>query len=735
MERNFNEFRGGGWPQNPSDPVYQRLPSSTYESFLGNTCDKYGPEDSWRSSHSSDSWRDEHISRISGMAVQSEDSQGWKRNLSPECSRIFPKNQFNYVRHMEFHKTTHRPKPRGHGRHRHSSERPSSGKGALKLKSYANAFEEKKSCDNGDEIDATASVSTNSQETSMNGKDNCVKSEETKCENREGTEDSHAKQETSYGVKEEPSEVKSSESNSKEQNEKKETCKLHEEEDVSKKLIIRKDFTHDDIHHFKPIAIRDPGDKPKIMRHREPGWVAQWEMNTAALKEGASKSGVGSKPSSLSGELDGQRTRSASSKETEGKQMPISIASVVTPILDPEQYIEELSNPDLTDPSQTDDLGSQLMPKRKKTLSSTEEDWRSGAKTTLLGPPPTEEKREISELRRSHRPGLLGGPPAKMFCEEVVSRRTLKPGLLDGPRRDLYGSRPYSAEEDSGPCPAGLRNGPLLMTDSFEGLSEGLLVKAANSLAEPELVSNMAKKGIAELLLSNETLKAKITELYSEELKKLLLKEAKGDNESSSAPQTPEKVIRETRRTYGPRAGKALLGAPPSRRPDSIPSGPSGRFEDINRNKYYNDSFDGQWREDYRIVPSTFDESSDYYREGPSQSRRDNLYRRNPHDYRQQSLLDKERFEMCNTWDELPIDNAHVREWMPRDFRGSDNYPEHFGRFPRSIHRGTQEIRRLYGSSYRCENRSRDYDEYTHSRNANEGFERRETHVERRHKL
>ena len=124
----------------------------------------------------------------------------------------------------------------------------------------------------------------------------------------ESTEDLHLKQPTSCGVREEPPEEKLDDSANVQ---KAKEPKSGDEEDLSKKLIIRKDFTHDDIHHFKPISMRNGSGSGKTngKRHREPSWVAQWEMNTAALKESASKSGAASTANNVLSEVDEGRTR------------------------------------------------------------------------------------------------------------------------------------------------------------------------------------------------------------------------------------------------------------------------------------------------------------------------------------------------------------------------------------------------------------------------------------------
>ena len=81
-----------------------------------------------------------------------------------------------------------------------------------------------------------------------------------------------------------------------------------------------------------------------------------------------------------------------------------------------------------------------MLPKRKRAASSAKDDWRGGAKTTLLGPPPKEGRRGVRGMPpgpteyRPPKPGLLGRPPPNPHFDEPGPRR-LKPGLLDGPRR------------------------------------------------------------------------------------------------------------------------------------------------------------------------------------------------------------------------------------------------------------------------------------------------------------
>ena len=72
--------------------------------------------------------------------------------------------------------------------------------------------------------------------------------------------------------------------------------------------------------------------------------------------------------------------------------------------------------------------------------------------------------------------------------------------------------RPQSYEEDYGPSPTYRRNGPASATGPMEGITEGAVTMAAASLTGPDVISEVAKKGIAELLMT-ESIKAKITEV------------------------------------------------------------------------------------------------------------------------------------------------------------------------------------------------------------------------------
>lgn len=755
MDRNGHGYGGPGWSQGPGDPIYQRhAPQSHYDSYFGDHYDKFGIEDSWRS-HPSDSWREDRLNRAGDLPPRYDDQlheyHGWRRSISPERTRVFPKDQFTYVRPQEpkMARSEAYPKPRGRGRHRRSVDRPPREKDAIKGKLDDNGDETKEMVKGIAEADAEKDSDEN------NEKKKCDDLEEKECQNNTAKKEENCEQQhqTDVAVKEELSDEKPADIKSSEQNEKKEANGSKGGEDPSKKLIIRKDFTHDDIHHFKPISIRDPEEKPKIKRHREPGWVTQWEMKNAALKESTSRSGTGSKSNSISGEPESQRIRKDSVNESDDKQAQKANPILHGPVLDPEQYVEELSNPDLTDPPQVEDLASELMPKRKKTASSTEEDWRPGAKTTLLGPPPEVRRGKAPEVHRPHKPGLLGRPPPpKPYYEEVGPRRPPKPGLLDGPRREHAAPvpRPHPYNEEYFPPVPRMRNGPAAPS-SNEMLQDSFVTMAAASLTGSDVISEVAKKGIAELLLSSDAIKAKITELYSEEIKKML-KGVKSE-ESPSASRVLEKGTREMPFNAGPRAGKALLGAPPARRrdgpagqPDVLPvNGPTARPDDINRIRYFNRSPDDQWKESYeRPRAGFFDNPSEYYREGPSQDWRDGPHGGDPREIRQQYPSEREHY--VGPGPEAPWDEYHggergsSRDWgrERRDPREYEDYLATYGKgssFLRDPYtNNATETRRVYGLNERHEEREWEYGESGFGPAGKGTFDvPRDAYAERRH--
>lgn len=72
------------------------------------------------------------------------------------------------------------------------------------------------------------------------------------------------------------------------------------EEDPTKKIFIRKDFTHDDIHHFVPISISGRGRSrggSSMYTTKGRRWVDEWKERNAVLKAGAERN-IGMKPPS-----------------------------------------------------------------------------------------------------------------------------------------------------------------------------------------------------------------------------------------------------------------------------------------------------------------------------------------------------------------------------------------------------------------------------------------------------
>ncbi|KHN76957.1 hypothetical protein Tcan_06019 [Toxocara canis] len=189
------------------------------------------------------------------------------------------------------------------------------------------------------------------------------------------------------------------------------------EEDPAKKIFIRKDFTHDDIHHFVPISMRERGfSKGSSAPHttKQKRWIDEWKERNAALKAVAD-----AKLSPESGALK-QCISASGGGGDETKDVSADADSIG--IIDPKDYIEALSNPDF-DPPQPDDLAADLMPKEAEETVK--------GRRTLLSPPVLAERAEDKAGMGFFSVPVLAGPSMFKAQENTEPERPFKPGLLD----------------------------------------------------------------------------------------------------------------------------------------------------------------------------------------------------------------------------------------------------------------------------------------------------------------
>uniref|UniRef100_A0A9J2P4A6 Btz domain-containing protein n=1 Tax=Ascaris lumbricoides TaxID=6252 RepID=A0A9J2P4A6_ASCLU len=298
------------------------------------------------------------------------------------------------------------------------------------------------------------------------------------------------------------------------------------EEDPTKKIFIRKDFTHDDIHHFVPISISGRGRSrggSSMYTTKGRRWVDEWKERNAVLKAGAERN-IGMKPPSDAVEYK-QGACISGDEVRDGNVETDSVG-----IIDPKDYIEELSNPDLDAP-QNEDLAADLMPKgmeetvkgRRALLSHPTmaelADDRAGMgffSVPVLAGPSMFRAREKLEPERPFKPGLLDPPPR--------IERPMKPGLLDA-RRDV-----------SGP-----RNGPLSTVGPMAASAVAEAMRAtvdaiADSLPQRGALSEAVKRGVTEILLSNDGFTAEIAKLCKEEIAKMLTRGMYAEGMTRRAP-------------------------------------------------------------------------------------------------------------------------------------------------------------------------------------------------------
>uniref|UniRef100_A0A915AL35 Btz domain-containing protein n=1 Tax=Parascaris univalens TaxID=6257 RepID=A0A915AL35_PARUN len=286
------------------------------------------------------------------------------------------------------------------------------------------------------------------------------------------------------------------------------------EEDPSKKIFIRKDFTHDDIHHFVPISISGRGRSrggSSVYATKGKRWVDEWKERNAVLKAAAVRNIRMRPPSDVP-----EYKQGACISGDEMRYDNVETDSVG--IIDPKDYIEELSNPDLDAP-QNEDLVKGRRALLSPPMMAEVADDRAGIgffSVPVLAGPSMFRAREKLELERPFKPGLLD-PPRR-------SERPMKPGLLDA-RRDI-----------SGP-----RNGPLSTVGPVTANAVAEAMRAtvdaiADSLPQRGDLSEAVKRGVTEILLSNDGFTAEIAKLCKEEIAKMLTRGMYAEGLTRRAP-------------------------------------------------------------------------------------------------------------------------------------------------------------------------------------------------------
>ncbi|VDM40830.1 unnamed protein product [Toxocara canis] len=295
------------------------------------------------------------------------------------------------------------------------------------------------------------------------------------------------------------------------------------EEDPAKKIFIRKDFTHDDIHHFVPISMRERGfSKGSSAPHttKQKRWIDEWKERNAALKAVAD-----AKLSPESGALK-QCISASGGGGDETKDVSADADSIG--IIDPKDYIEALSNPDF-DPPQPDDLGYlfSILPRFKAAdLMPKEAEETVKGRRTLLSPPVLAERAEDKAGMGFFSVPVLAGPSMFKAQENTEPERPFKPGLLDPPPRVERPPKPglLDVRMDA----PGLKNGPVSKSDRLVlGGTVAVAMRAtvdaiADSLPQRGVLSDAVKRGVTEMLLSNDGFTAEIAKLCKEEVARML---------------------------------------------------------------------------------------------------------------------------------------------------------------------------------------------------------------------